>query len=51
MHGHRLRLGFTWLTEPPDENWNRFCDIGTPDDDYIDWADLKVVADNWLAGK
>jgi hypothetical protein len=42
-------LGLAWLTESPDENWNRFCDIGAPDDDYIYWSDLKVVADNWLA--
>lgn len=44
-------LGLAWLTEPPDENWNRFCDISIPADSYIDWADLKVLTDNWLAAK
>jgi hypothetical protein len=38
-----------WRTEPPDEDWNRFCDIGALDDDYIYWSDVKVIADNWLA--
>jgi parallel beta-helix repeat protein len=43
-------LALAWLTEPPDENWNQFCDIGTPDDDYIYWGDIKVLAENWRAG-
>jgi parallel beta-helix repeat protein len=39
-----------WLTEPPDPQWNQLCDIGTPPDDYIDWLDLDVLAENWLQG-
>jgi hypothetical protein len=38
-------LGFT--------GWNaqRLNAIKIPADSYIDWDDLDVVADNWLAGK
>jgi parallel beta-helix repeat protein len=43
-------LGLAWLTEPPDENWNQFCDISIPANNKIDWADVKVLSDNWLAG-
>jgi len=43
-------LGLAWLTEPPDENWNQFCDISIPADNKIDWADVEVLSDNWLAG-
>jgi hypothetical protein len=43
-------FGLAWLTEPPDENWNQFCDISIPADNKIDWADLEVFSDNWLAG-
>lgn len=44
-------FGLSWLSEPGDDSWNRFCDIGIPADDYIDWSDLDVFVDNWLAGK
>jgi len=27
------------------------CDISIPADSYIDWRDLKVLTDNWLAAK
>jgi len=43
-------LALAWLTEPPDENWNQFCDISIPADKKIDWADVEVLSDNWLAG-
>ena len=43
-------LGLAWLTEPPDENWNQFCDIAIPADKKIDWADVEVLSANWLAG-
>jgi len=44
-------LALAWLTEPGDEQWNRFCDISIPTDNSIDMLDLAVVVDNWLAGK
>jgi parallel beta-helix repeat protein len=43
-------LGLAWLTEPPDENWNKFCDISIPADNSIDWRDLDIISNNWLAG-
>ncbi|GAH38960.1 unnamed protein product [marine sediment metagenome] len=43
-------FGLAWLTEPPDENWNQFCDISIPAGNKIDWADVEVLSDNWLAG-
>ena len=44
-------LALAWLTEPPDENWNQFCDISIPADKKIDWADVEVLSAHWLAGK
>jgi subtilisin family serine protease len=44
-------FGLSWLSEPGDDSWNRFCDIGIPADNYIDWSDLDVFVDNWMAGK
>jgi hypothetical protein len=41
-------IGLAWLTEPPDENWNRRCDISMPPDEYIGWRDVKILCDNWL---
>ena len=43
-------FALAWLSGPPDPQWNRFCDIGTPADSYIDFADLNVLAENWLVG-
>jgi len=43
-------LASAWLTEPPDSNWNRFCDISVPADHAITWADVKILTENWLAG-
>jgi predicted outer membrane repeat protein len=40
-----------WLTEPGDAQWNPACDISVPADNHIDWSDLDVFANNWLAGK
>ena len=40
-----------WLTQPGQPKWNPNCDISIPADAFIDWRDLKVFADNWLAGK
>jgi len=38
-----------WLTEPADAGWDRFCDIGIPADGRIDWRDLCILTNNWLA--
>ena len=39
-----------WLTEPGDAQWNPNCDISIPADKFIDWNDLAVMVNNWLAG-
>ena len=44
-------LGSAWLTEPGDDSWNLHCDISVPADSRIDWRDLSVLTDNWLAVK
>lgn len=43
-------LALAWLTRPADTEWNRFCDIGIPNDSYINMPDFHVFAENWLAG-
>jgi len=43
-------FALAWLTEPGDGKWNPCCDISIPADSYIDWHDLGVLIDNWLAG-
>jgi parallel beta-helix repeat protein len=43
-------LALAWLTEPGQTGWNPDCDISISADSYINWDDLNVVADNWLAG-
>ena len=42
-------LARAWETEEGDPDWNWACDISYPPDDYIDWRDVAVVCDNWLA--
>ena len=42
-------FGLAWMTKPGDAQWNRFCDISKPSDNYIDWRDAAIVCDNWLA--
>jgi len=43
-------FALAWLTEPGQTGWNPDCDISIPADSYINWDDLDVIADNWLAG-
>lgn len=43
-------FALTWFTEPADEQWNPFCNIGIPADSYIDWRDVAILCDNWLVG-
>jgi hypothetical protein len=42
-------LAQAWKATPSDENWNASCNLAPPDD-IIDFSDLKVITDNWLAG-
>jgi|GEM_PF-5429662 len=44
-------FGLSWVSEPGEGEWNRFCDIDIPSDNYINWSDLDVFVDNWLACK
>ncbi|MHC4460810.1 MAG: right-handed parallel beta-helix repeat-containing protein [Planctomycetota bacterium] len=43
-------FALAWLTEDGQPGWNPDCDISIPADSYINWDDLDVFADNWLAG-
>jgi len=44
-------FGLSWVSEPGEGEWNRFCDISIPSDKYIDWRGLDVFVDNRLACK
>jgi hypothetical protein len=37
-----------WLSQPEQPNWNPACDISYPQDDVIDWGDLKFLAQTWF---
>jgi hypothetical protein len=43
-------FALAWLTEQGDGQYNPDCDISLPADNKIDWADVKILCDNWLAG-
>ena len=43
-------FGLAWWTEVGEIGWNLDCEISVLTDYYIDWRDLGVFADNWLAG-
>ncbi len=40
-------LATAWLSGPGDGNWNPDCDIAEPPDNFIDFSDYAVFADNW----
>jgi hypothetical protein len=42
-------FGQAFGCEPGDALWNPDCDISIPADNFIDWRDLRVLGDNWLA--
>jgi hypothetical protein len=42
-------IGRVWLTEEGDADYDRTRNISVPPDKYIDWRDLAVIAENWLA--
>jgi hypothetical protein len=37
-----------WLSKLGDSAWNPYCDINSPEDYVVDWADLKIFCDEWL---
>jgi mono/diheme cytochrome c family protein len=39
-----------WLSQPGDGNWNAVCDISTPKDNFINFKDYAVFAEDWQAG-
>jgi hypothetical protein len=39
-----------WMSRPGRPNWNPACDISKPKDNIIDWRDLAVFTQAWLAG-
>jgi hypothetical protein len=43
-------FALAWLSESGDGQWNACCDISIPADGYIDWQDLDIFVDDWLAG-
>jgi hypothetical protein len=43
-------LTSAWLSHPGDGNWNPYCDISAPADNFIDVQDLAVLVQDWLAG-
>jgi hypothetical protein len=44
-------FGSAWKSGEGDGHYNQICDISVPLDLYIDLRDLKVLCENWLAGK
>jgi hypothetical protein len=44
-------LGSAWLAGEGHPRYNPACDVALPPDGFIDWRDLKVLTENWLAGK
>jgi hypothetical protein len=44
-------LALSWMKGDGPAGYDPNCDISIPSDNYIDWLDLAVLTDNWLAGK
>jgi hypothetical protein len=43
-------LASAWLTAEGHPRYNPACDVALPPDGFIDWRDLKLLAENWLEG-
>lgn len=43
-------FALTWMLEAGETGYDPNCDISIPPDNYINWRDLDVFTDNWLAG-
>jgi len=39
-----------WLSTPQDGNWNAACDFYQPTDNFIDFQDYALFAQNWITG-
>jgi predicted outer membrane repeat protein len=44
-------LALAWLSADGQPRYNPLCDISIPPDAHINWRDLDVFTDNWLAEK
>ncbi|MHC4154183.1 MAG: GLUG motif-containing protein [Planctomycetota bacterium] len=44
-------LGSAWLAGEGHPRYNPACDVALPPDGFINWKDLKVLTENWLAGE
>jgi hypothetical protein len=42
-------FGAAWLTEEGQGGYNPDCDISVPPDNSINWLDIEVFVNNWLA--
>ncbi len=42
-------FGSAWMSEPDKGNWDPECDISDPNDDIINFSDMAVFTENWLA--
>ena len=42
-------LALAWLTVDGQPGYNSDCDISDPADNSIDWSDVRVLSNNWLA--
>jgi hypothetical protein len=42
-------LARAWMTQEGEPGWDWVCDISDPPDDYIDWRDVAILCENWLA--
>jgi endoglucanase len=42
-----LEFSQAWLSSSSDANWNARCDLATPANNFIDFADFAVLAGNW----
>jgi len=42
-------FGKAWMTQQGDSGWDWTCDLSDPTNDYIDWHDVAIICDNWLA--
>jgi len=42
-------LALAWLTVDGQPGYNSDCDISDPADNSIDWSDVRILSNNWLA--
>jgi hypothetical protein len=44
-------LASAWMSQTGQPNWNPVCDISSPKDNIINWSDLAIFSEQWLAGR